>query len=142
MKKLFLMLICILLLTGCGSAKEVANITESTTAEASTEAVTEEPEGVEKYIDSYTDVDLDGVYMINVQINDPSHIAEVAEYTTQKAAETDYKEFDIVVSYKDTSEWVCNWHSYDNKTGVFINTATGYTEQNVNIDRLYELCNK
>lgn len=141
MKKRFILLLSLIfILTGCGNAEGASTELETVT-EVTTEATTE-TEGMEKYINSYTDVDLDGVYMINVQINDPSHIAEVAEYTTQKAAETDYKEFDILVSYKDASEWVCNWHSYDNKTGVFINTATGYTEQNVSIDRLYELCNK
>lgn len=154
MKKYGLIILMALLLTGCENDKagddfsKLEKITTINTTEATTEAATEMtteasldsdiPEEISQYINDYTETDFQGTYTIIAEINSAGHMAEVADYVTQKAAETNYSDFDIMVSYIDPTGWVCTWHSYDAKTGILINTLTDYTELDVTVDRLYE----
>lgn len=135
-KYLITLLFILLLLTGCGSVPEQ-------TTKASTEEVTTEskiPEEVNQYIDSFVEADLNGTYTVNVDINNAGHMAEVADYVTK--AVDGHDKYDVLISYTDSKGWVCTWHSYDNKTGILINTLTNYTEENVTVDRLYEWNNQ
>lgn len=135
-KYLITLLFILLLLTGCGSVPEQ-------TTKASTEELTTEskiPEEVNQYIDSFVEADLNGTYTVSVDINNAGHMAEVADYVTK--AVDGHDKYDVLISYKDPKGWVCTWHSYDNKTGILINTLTNYTEENVTVDRLYEWNNQ
>lgn len=146
MKKYFITLLSILLLTGCGKAEKT--VTTKASTEAITEAITEEviesnlPKEIDPYVDEWHETDLDDLYIIDIKINNAGHMADVADVATQRAAQVNYPDLDILISYTDSDGWVCSWHSYDGKTGILINTLTGYTEENVTVDRLYEWNNK
>lgn len=153
-KYAIIIMLLVTMLTGCGNTSKVENMETTTTTESvetTTEAdldemdkaVSEFPDDVTQYIDSYVSVDLDGTFTVSVDINDAGHMGLVADYITQAVdglSET-YNGYDILISYK-ADKWVCTWHSYDNKKGILINTLTNYTEENVTVDRLYEWNNK
>ena len=146
MKKLFLMLLCVLLLlTGCGASESTTEATtEGSELSLLDSYINDYPEEVKQYIELCESLEQDSYVYANVKVTEAGHMAEVADYITKSISELpgEHTEYDITVRYTDPDKgWVCTWTSKDNKTGTLINTLTNYTEENVTIDDLYK-CNK
>lgn len=101
---------------------------------------TDYPDDVSNNIKALTVANYEGTFTVICEIKDSGLMAKTAEYITQSSATIgkDFDKFDILISYEGATGWICSWHSYDNKTGILINTLTDYKEENVSIDRLYE----
>ena len=159
-KRIIFILALILLLTGCGEKEEKAATTTEATYQITTEAITEEttdekdnpdyyknlmfdayyeyPKDLRDIISGISAYDVNGKFTAIIEIGDAGRMGEVAEYVTKTIDDIagDFSSYDVMISYSDIKGWVCSWHSYDNKTGILINTLTNYTEENVTIEDL------
>lgn len=151
-KSLLLIILALLLLSGCGSTPEV---TEETSEETVTEEVADQELTDADYIlnyiednssEAYDNIielsagEINGKFTVICSIHDVGKMAVVADYVTIAVSEYagNYENYDVMIEYFDESGWVCTWHSYDNKTGILINTLSNATSENVTVDELYK----
>lgn len=159
MKKYFLslmILISVLSFSGCG--KEEKGEESTSISSEQIEASDKQGESKEKSLDELYDeavsqtsaevrsaisgssvLDLDGTINAYIEINNAGMMADVADFTTKTIDQIapGYSKYDIIIESDLANDKIVTWHSYDNKTGILINTLTDYYEENVTIDGLY-----
>lgn len=155
MKKVIICLTFLFILSGCGKTTEPTTEATTEAAAVTTEESTRHeftydelmkasmadyPDDAFNNIKECVTVDIDGVFTVSCDIKDAGKMGIVADYITQSVADVgkDFEQYDILITYVDEAGWVCTWHSYDNKTGILINTLSNYTEKDVTVETLYK----